>query len=984
MMAEETSMIRVLDTETVNKIAAGEVVQRASNAIKELLENALDAGASQIHLVVDMTDPRCHSLSSFSVSDNGSGISRVDLPLAAQRHATSKLSQYSDLESIGTFGFRGEALASISMVSRLSILSRTRNSKVGYQLDYCNGQPTTNAVTPKPRMPGTTITVRDLFYNLPHRRLLRRGNNNTDAAANNNEYPRIVRLVQCYAIHYPHIGFHVEKKTKQNKTIVDLHTTATSPTSRMDVSTTVTTDTTHHNNHHHQQQQQPQQQVKLIAQLFGSGLQSQLLEISCEKFVSDLEAEQEEKKESSHSKQLLFSCHGFITNPSFDSSTTTTTSKPTSQLPSQSQTSKTTYQPLILFINHRLVDGCMKLRKTLEDVYATYAISSSSTRKPTFFYLSIAVPPETVDVNVHPTKREVTLLNFDAIATALATHTRNALEQNTTAKSFATATTATMPAVAITNPYSTKRPRPVADASVHPRNHNTKELINEDENNHHHNKNNSKPPSKRSFSTFTANNQAKNGNNNNTDDDDDDDKNQNIPNPPKKPTASSVIRTHWSTQAGALEPFVVPKKWITSSFSSNTQWTQSTATGGDKAQTQSSSNSSVSTAATTADDDSATGFANAQLPLTGSTEKQSLLSEESVEPFMHHSTCPLASESTLAALEVPGAFATAAARCTCRELPIRLPKNASEYSQLPETSSSSRRRSSLLFRRKKITPTECNYTSIQQLRKRITKHQSRELETKLRSACFVGVLSHHRCFVQCGDELVLLDHSSAAAELFYQLALFQFNGGCGMARLGGKVGLDVSTLIGMYVQFEEEESLGRISHNGNEQHEVEEKERNSTLESPSSAVAIQMSDTNQRLAQQAAACLLEHSEMIQEYFAIRIVREDETGVIRLQGLPDLLEGYEPSPHGIPLFLLRLATEVDWTEEKPCFDGICRELGKFYAQIPSHLDREEHIAWVRHTIFPAISSLLIPLERMKNKECITTTNLSKLYRVFERC
>ena len=157
---------------------------------------------------------------------------------------------------------------------------------------------------------------------------------------------------------------------------------------------------------------------------------------------------------------------------------------------------------------------------------------------------------------------------------------------------------------------------------------------------------------------------------------------------------------------------------------------------------------------------------------------------------------------------------------------------------------------------------------------------------------------------------------------------------------------------------------------------------------------IKISDTNQLLAHHVATCLLQQAELLSEYFSIAITQH-ENGKILLTGLPVLLDGYVPSAHGLPFFLLRLATEVDWTEEKPCFHGVCREVGAYYAMLADSFgdsgdgavnDKDSLLHQVRHSLFPAISTLLIPPKKVEDDEsCIRVlTTLSKLYRGFERC
>ncbi|MGK0392790.1 MAG: DNA mismatch repair protein [Alcanivorax borkumensis] len=158
------SKIQLLDSRLANQIAAGEVVERPASVLKELLENALDAGSESISVDVEQGGVKL-----LRVRDNGSGIERDDLPLALSRHATSKIRGLDDLEAIGTLGFRGEALAAISSVSRLSLASNVEGEPEGWQVTV-EGRDMAPSVSPAGHPRGTTVTMRDLFFNTPARR----------------------------------------------------------------------------------------------------------------------------------------------------------------------------------------------------------------------------------------------------------------------------------------------------------------------------------------------------------------------------------------------------------------------------------------------------------------------------------------------------------------------------------------------------------------------------------------------------------------------------------------------------------------------------------------------------------------------------------------------------------------------------------------------------------------------------------------------
>ena len=156
--------IKLLSPRLANQIAAGEVVERPSSVIKELLENSLDAGATRLEIDIEEG-----GIKLMRVRDNGGGIDKDDLPLALSRHATSKIYELDDLEAVATLGFRGEALASISSVARLALISSTNEESAGWQV-VAEGRDMETQLSPAPHPRGTTVEVRDLFFNTPARR----------------------------------------------------------------------------------------------------------------------------------------------------------------------------------------------------------------------------------------------------------------------------------------------------------------------------------------------------------------------------------------------------------------------------------------------------------------------------------------------------------------------------------------------------------------------------------------------------------------------------------------------------------------------------------------------------------------------------------------------------------------------------------------------------------------------------------------------
>ncbi|HEX2996252.1 MAG TPA: DNA mismatch repair endonuclease MutL, partial [Anaerolineales bacterium] len=184
--------IRLLSPEVASQIAAGEVIERPASVVKELLENSLDAGARSVTIAVEEAGKKL-----IEVADDGSGIPSAELELAVARHATSKLVRSNDLFSISTLGFRGEALASIGSVSRMTITSRVQTEAEGARLRVEGGN--TSALMKVGTTVGTTVRVEDLFYNVPARLKFLKSDATERRATDS--------LVTRYALAYPQKRF---------------------------------------------------------------------------------------------------------------------------------------------------------------------------------------------------------------------------------------------------------------------------------------------------------------------------------------------------------------------------------------------------------------------------------------------------------------------------------------------------------------------------------------------------------------------------------------------------------------------------------------------------------------------------------------------------------------------------------------------------------------------------------------------------------
>lgn len=319
--------IHALPDHLVNQIAAGEVVERPAAALKEIIENSIDAGASRIQVELAGGGIRL-----IRVADNGSGIHADDLPLALSRHATSKIASLQDLEHVRSMGFRGEGLASIASVSRLTLTSRQEGSPAARQVRARDGQIEPAAAAAHPV--GTSVEVADLFFNTPARRKFLK--------SENTEYAHCATVFDRLALANPHIAFELVHNGK---------TTAKYPS---------------------------QSQNERIAAVLGPDFQAASLPID--------------------SGNGILRLHGLIAKPTF----------------AQGRSSQQ-----YCFVNNRFVRDKVMLhaaKQAYRDVLHQQITPA--------FVLFLELPPEMVDVNVHPTKTEIRFRDSQAIH-QLVFHTLN-------------------------------------------------------------------------------------------------------------------------------------------------------------------------------------------------------------------------------------------------------------------------------------------------------------------------------------------------------------------------------------------------------------------------------------------------------------------------------------------------------------------------------------------------------------------------------
>src|SRR5512143_514627 len=323
--------IRLLSSEVASQIAAGEVIERPASVVKELLENSLDAGARSITITIEEAGRKL-----IEVADDGAGIPSAELELAVTRHATSKLVHSDDLFSISTLGFRGEALASIGSVSRMTITSRVQSEMEGARLQVEGG--TTGKLIKVGTTVGTTVRVEDLFYNVPARLKFLKSDATERRATDS--------LVTRYALAYPEKRF----KLSDGKNVV-LQTAGDGD------------------------------RRTILAALYGVDVAKQLLEVQA--------------------GEEGFRLTGFIS--------------PTSL-------TRSNRREITFFVNGRWVHD-VSLNTALLQAYHTLLMVG---RYP-LTALFLEIPPEEVDVNVHPAKAEVRFRNPDKVFSFVQRSVRSAL-----------------------------------------------------------------------------------------------------------------------------------------------------------------------------------------------------------------------------------------------------------------------------------------------------------------------------------------------------------------------------------------------------------------------------------------------------------------------------------------------------------------------------------------------------------------------------
>ena len=359
--------IRRLAEEVVNRVAAGEVIHRPASALKELLENSLDAGATSITVTVKDGGNKL-----LQIQDDGHGIRAEDLPILCERHTTSKLSSFEDLDTVRTFGFRGEALASVSFVSNLTVTTMTADAPHALKASYRDGAlENDQPARPCAGVPGTTITVENLFFNVPTRRRALK--------SASEEFSKVLDVIQRYAASRVDVAFSCRKLGEAKPA---LHCPVVAD------------------------------RVERIRAVYGATVAKELgaltFEIGADEATREGASAEAEARDRDDAPARC-SVDALVSGASYRSRRAT----------------------FVLFINDRLVE-CAPLKRAIE---ATYAATLPKAERP-FAFVALTLPPRTVDVNVHPTKREVRFLRQDDVVEAVRLRVEEALLASNGARTF--------------------------------------------------------------------------------------------------------------------------------------------------------------------------------------------------------------------------------------------------------------------------------------------------------------------------------------------------------------------------------------------------------------------------------------------------------------------------------------------------------------------------------------------------------------------
>ncbi|XP_018340393.1 PREDICTED: DNA mismatch repair protein Mlh1 [Trachymyrmex septentrionalis] len=853
--------IRKLDEVVVNRIAAGEIIQRPANALKELIENSLDAKATNIQITA-----KEGGLKLLQIQDNGTGIRKEDMEIVCERFTTSKLQKFEDLGALTTFGFRGEALASISHIALLTITTKTADEKCAYKASYINSKLKAPPV-PCAGNQGTVITIENLFYNVATRR---------KALSNpSEEFTKITEVVMRYAVHNSTVGFTLKKHSGPSSQVRTPH------------------NSTKQNN---------------IRILYGNPVARELLEVELD------------------DKDYKFKMHGLVTNPNY--------------------TNKR--MVMLLFINNRLVDSA-SIHKMLEDVYSVYLPKKAHP----WCYISLDINPQNIDVNVHPTKHEVRFLHEDTIVERIKFALDERLTGNSASRTFYLQ--ARLPKADITKEVL-EEVLPEYKNSDKLKKIYAKEMIRTDSSDQKLDKFNFTihfEQRKSDSNTLTKEltyNDPKPLNSESL--------GESVPNViMKNPSADNKCQEEDSNLnvAEHNSTLLPTKKTLTdNNLTRDLDWS-------DILDTKSSLDSqNTCDPYNSAQQDKLENVCPENLTFDISEFLQD--SDEEVDDPKDNPVDTIADKARKQVYQYFGN----------RDIIENVKKNSekekeqtlnnqeegeSSICNVSQSERSSTETNTFADESSKFTQQfksysvnnfkhEVKLTSILKLRKDVEDECHEGLRDILANLTFVGCIDQTSALIQSGVNLYICNTRKLTEELFYEIMLYDF-ANFGIIKFSERISLFDLAMIAL-----DSGETGWTEEDG----------------------------PKEELAARVKELLLEKADMMNEYFSIVM---DKVG--NLRSLPILLDKYFPYEAEIPLYIMRLATEVDWRKEQLCFQNICRETAKFYSYIsPKHQTHDWKYV-TEHVLYPAIKESLLPPKHFAHDSTILQiASLPNLYKVFERC
>lgn len=787
-----------------------------------MLENSIDAGSTSIEILV-----KDGGLKLLQITDNGSGILKEDLPILCERFTTSKITKFEDLSNINTYGFRGEALASISHIAHLTVTTKSKTSPCAWRQTYQNGKPLNKDPAPTAGKNGTIILVEDLFYNVPSRRKAFK--------STSEEFGKILDVVGKYAIHCTNVAFSCKKHGDSHASLV-ISANATNNSKK-------------------------KPEVDRIRQVYGSSIANELISV-------DIPPKPE---------------YGFLGGQG--------------QITSANYNDKKSIAP-VFFINHRSVASNPLRRAIMQGVYSRHLSKGGHA----FVYLSLEFDPRNLDVNVHPTKREVRFLYEEEIIDHVCASLQEVLVSQGSSRTFQT--------------QSVFAPSGFASNSSVKGLETAKSGTN---------------------SEFTLSQKTE----------------------VKKPYEYKMVRTD-ATQEKLTSMFLE----------------------GDR-------RSALATRSSKED----------------STEGDTYIVD--YKDVQSHETENLNPPSSIA--------------------DINYDTEAALYTKTPLETMDLRER------------TDVRLKSIRILKQRLEEHSNEQLTRVFSEHTFIGVVDHRRrlCTFQYGVKIYMVDYGQLCKHFFYQCVLAEFsnmgkitlqtqsrNNQSASTQIDGNTGISVKDILnenevknypksqlqkflvmkemleeyfGLKVSVYPEKVIPNNSKTTKEDVPHDNKDnggisnptenlKNAPHQSTSPATKIrdtkELGDTSHGISEP------NKDEEISEYRTFMNSR--------IETLPMIIKNFIPPISKLGLFLESMILNVNYDDELECFEGVAKELAKFYIPEPileddndteaneiRKLRRQEISNDLEHLIFPAIKHRFLAPEVM-TKDVVEIANLPGLYKVFERC